>query len=55
MKKYIKIHIGRRTVKTAAAVIIAMYLVDHVRQILTLRQDMLETIQSLYIEKDAVR
>ena len=29
MKKYIKIHIGLRTVKTAAAVIIAMYLVDH--------------------------
>ena len=27
----------------------------HVRQILTLRQDMLETIQNLYTEKDAVR
>ena len=27
----------------------------HIRQILTLRQDMLETIQSLYTEKDAVR
>ena len=55
MKKLLKIHIGLRTAKTALAVIIAMYLVDHVRQILTLRQDMLETIQNLYTEKDAVR
>ena len=29
MRKYLKIHIGLRTVKTAVAVIIAMYLVDH--------------------------
>lgn len=29
MKKYLKIHIGLRTVKTALSVIIAMYLVDH--------------------------
>ena len=29
MKKYLKIHIGLRTVKTAVAVILSMYLVDH--------------------------
>ncbi len=29
MKKYLKIHIGLRTMKTAVAVILSMYLVDH--------------------------
>lgn len=29
MKKYLKIHIGLRTVKTAVAVIVSMFLVDH--------------------------